>query len=442
MATVDPQVYGQKLSSTGEAYVRFDPTTVATRPDGYLRVATDAGSSFYDGFDTSFDTTNRWTAAGTSPSVTTGKLSVSAGTTALATSVATSQPTFQLLGNMFVNAFAVWSVDAAAKTGAYRFFGLGIAQASPTVAAPIVDGAGFEFINTTGALSCVIWAAGVRTPVAFSSSVAITNVLAAALADGLAHRYGVYYKTSRVYFEIDTIVVASVSEPTLSTSTLPVISLTVNGASTVSPAAINSFSFIGVGDTASNSTSISDGNLPFRKAQIGADGGQSFRHTGTFLATYSTAFSVAAAAAATDIATLSGSATKTIYVQRIIVTGVQTTAGLAEVLLIKRSTADTGGTSTGQTAVPHDSLNAAATGAVLAYTANPGALGTAVGTFRRAYAPVGGVTSVVNPIVVFDFGDKGQAITLRGVAQQLAVNLNGATLAGGAFDIVIEWYEI
>ena len=43
----------------------------------------------------------------------------------------------------------------------------------------------------------------------------------------------------------------------------------------------------------------------------------------------------AAAAAATDIATITGSATKTIYVQRVIITGVQTTAGLAEVLLIK-----------------------------------------------------------------------------------------------------------
>lgn len=92
--------------------------------------------------------------------------------------------------------------------------------------------------------------------------------------------------------------------------------------------------------------------------------------------------------------------------------------------------------------MPHDSTDAAATCIVLAYTANPGALGTAVGTFRRAYAPVAGVTSVVNPIVTFDFGAQGQAITLRGTAQQLAVNLNGVTITGGTFDIVIEWYEL
>jgi hypothetical protein len=268
----DAWVNGHRYSGTGESYMRFDPLTVPVRPDGYVRVAIDTGSSFYDGFDTTFDTAIRWTAAGTSPSVTSGKLSVSAGTTALATSVATSQPTFQLLGNMFVNAFSVQTVDAGAKTGAYRFFGLGNAQASPTVAAPIIDGAGFEWIDTTGALSCVIWAAGVRTAVPFTSGSAIAAITAAALADGLAHRYGIYYKTSRVYFEIDTVVVATIAEPSLSTSTLPALALTVNGAATVSPAAINSYSFIGVGDTASNSTSVSDALYPFRKQQITKDG--------------------------------------------------------------------------------------------------------------------------------------------------------------------------
>lgn len=441
MATGDILSFFRRYTATGETYVKLDSATTPTRPDGYLRVATDTGTSFYDGFDSAFDTTNRWsTTVGTvTPTVTTGLLAVSAGTTALATSIAQSQPTFPLLGNMFVNPLAVWKVDAGAKTGAYRFFGMGTAQGSPTVAAPIVDGAGFEFRDTDGALTCVVWAAGVRTAVPFSSGVTSTTN---AVTDGASHRYAVYYKTSRVYFEIDTVTVATVAEPTLSTSTLPVLALTVNGGATVSPAAVSSFSFIGVGDTASNGTSISDGNFPWRKAMIGNEGGMSVRHTGTFQNTYSTAFNVASAASATDIAVISGSATKTTYVQRVIVTGIQTTAGLAEVLLIKRSTADTGGTSSAPGIVPHDSSNAAATSIVLAYTANPGALGTAVGTFRRAYAPIAGVTSVVNPIVVFDFGDKGQAITLRGVAQQLAVNLNGVTITGGTFDIVIEWYEI
>lgn len=158
-------------------------------------------------------------------------------------------------------------------------------------------------------------------------------------------------------------------------------------------------------------------------------------------ATYSCTVNVAAAAAATDIAVLTGSATKTVYLTKVILSGIQTTAGLNEVLLVKRSTADTGGTSTGGVAIPHDSADTAATGTVLAYTANP-TTGTAVGTMRRNYQPIGGVTSVVNPVVTYEFGDKGRPLTLRGIAQQLAINLNGATLTGGTFDVTFEWFEI
>lgn len=158
--------------------------------------------------------------------------------------------------------------------------------------------------------------------------------------------------------------------------------------------------------------------------------------------TYSAALNVTVAAAATDIAVISGSASKTVKVNKVIITGVQTTGGLNDIQLVKRSTADTGGTSTAATAVPHDSADAAATASVLAYTVNPAALGTSVGNIRRGYLPVGGATSIVNPVVVFDFGAKGKEIYLRGIAQQLAVNLNGATLTGGAFDIDFEWTEI
>jgi hypothetical protein len=158
-------------------------------------------------------------------------------------------------------------------------------------------------------------------------------------------------------------------------------------------------------------------------------------------ATYSASTNVASAAAATDIAILPGSATRTVFVTKVIISGIQTTGGLNDILLIKRSTANSGGTSAEMTAVPHDSADSAATAAPLSYTANP-TTGTPVGTFRRGYVPLGAATSIVNPLVGFDFGDKGKPITLNGVAQGLAVNLNGATIAGGTFDIVFEWFEI
>jgi len=157
--------------------------------------------------------------------------------------------------------------------------------------------------------------------------------------------------------------------------------------------------------------------------------------------TFSASASLAAAAAATDIAILPGNASNTVYVTRVTISGIQTTGGLADVQLVKRSTANSGGTSAAMTAVPHDSTDAAAVSAPLSYTANP-TPGTPVGSVRRGYLPIGAATAAVNPIVVFDFGDKGRPIVLRGVAQGLAVNLGGATLAGGTFDVNFEWFEI
>lgn len=161
------------------------------------------------------------------------------------------------------------------------------------------------------------------------------------------------------------------------------------------------------------------------------------------LKTYSASVNAAPAAAATDIFTITGNATTTVYITKVIISGSETTFGLVDTSLIKRSTVDTGGTSAGVTATPNDSNNAAASATLLSYTANPTGLGTPVGSpIRRGYLPYASLTSTINPTVIFEFGDKGQPVVLRGIAQQLAVNLNAATLTGGAITIVVEWYEI
>ena len=142
----------------------------------------------------------------------------------------------------------------------------------------------------------------------------------------------------------------------------------------------------------------------------------------------------------TDIFTITGSATKTIRITRIGFSGSQTTAGQRDVLLIKRSTADTGGTSTAVAAVPHDSANAAATASVLFYTANP-TLGTAVGAIRSARLYFATVTTDSDNYF-WDFGTRPtQAIVLRGSNQQLAVSLNSIAGVGNSVDINIEWSE-
>lgn len=157
--------------------------------------------------------------------------------------------------------------------------------------------------------------------------------------------------------------------------------------------------------------------------------------------TYSAIANITVAASATDIAILPGSASTTVFVTKVIVSGVQTTGSQANVLLIKRSTANSGGTSAAMTAIPHDSGDSAAIAAPLSYTANP-TPGTAVGTVRQAYVPVNAATAQTTGITVFDFGDRGKPITLNGVAQGVAVNLNGATLVAGAISVTFEWFEV
>jgi hypothetical protein len=153
------------------------------------------------------------------------------------------------------------------------------------------------------------------------------------------------------------------------------------------------------------------------------------------LYTYSaTITGLAPAASATDLVTLSGSATKVVRVLRHDCVGTSTAAGSVVLNSIMRSTADTAGTSTSPAAVPYDSNNVAATGVVKAYTANP-TLGTAIGTplrtisFNTAPASAAGSTAAS---VRYDDIVTAQVPTLRGVAQSLALNAAGVTLPSGA----------
>jgi hypothetical protein len=157
------------------------------------------------------------------------------------------------------------------------------------------------------------------------------------------------------------------------------------------------------------------------------------------------------AASATDIFTITGSASKVIRVTHIEIWATTTSATPAalDILLLKRSTANSGGTSTSSpTPVPHDINAPAVSATVLAYTANP-TPGTLVGTAIRnsklfqtlaTYT----ATDFPSPVpLIWDFGNRpGSAIILRGVNDVLAVNLNSVTdTATASFDISCEWSE-
>lgn len=157
------------------------------------------------------------------------------------------------------------------------------------------------------------------------------------------------------------------------------------------------------------------------------------------LESYSASAVVASAASATDIAVLPGNATTTVLVTEVRVSCTQTTAGIIQLHIIKRSSADTAGTSVAMTEVPDDANYSAADSAALTYTANP-TLGGTVGDID--IVKLGCMaTSTATPNDIWIGNYRQKPIVLRGTAQQLAVNLNAATVSGGSFTITYKWIE-
>ena len=146
-----------------------------------------------------------------------------------------------------------------------------------------------------------------------------------------------------------------------------------------------------------------------------------------------------------DIFTITGSATKVIRVLRMGISTTQTTAGINNFFLAKRSSANTAGTSAAPAITVNDSLNTAATATVLQYTANPTA-GTLVGYISGfqlnspapATAGIGGLQGIDYSLI----DTFGQPITLRGITEVLAWNFKGAALPGGLSVIAYcQWTE-
>lgn len=151
----------------------------------------------------------------------------------------------------------------------------------------------------------------------------------------------------------------------------------------------------------------------------------------------------------TDVACITGSATKVIRLKKVRVSGVATTAININMLLTKHTVANTGGTpATGTalpTASPNDSTFPAATATFQAYTANPTVDASAViVNASTLFMPVTSTASNSTG-VIFNWSTGGIAEappTLRGVAQQFCVNLNGATApSSGLLNVQWVWTE-
>lgn len=146
------------------------------------------------------------------------------------------------------------------------------------------------------------------------------------------------------------------------------------------------------------------------------------------------------AATPTDIFQVVGSATKIVRVLRVSVSGIATAAATIDLQLIKRTAANTGGTTASVTINQYDSNDSAATALVNKYTANAGALGA--GTTLRAQALNLGAAGAAGTIV-WDFSTRnGKGLVLRGIAQSLGMNWNAAAVpAGTVIDIDVEFTE-
>lgn len=177
-------------------------------------------------------------------------------------------------------------------------------------------------------------------------------------------------------------------------------------------------------------------------SQVGLDSSQQvFRASSSF---------TPQATGAVTVASLTGSATKTVRIRRVLISGSATALSSTLFGLQRTSALGAGGTTVTPTVAKMDTLSAAATAVAQTYTT----------TLKAAGTPVGGAlsqiqlfqTTVTTPTVAWAeaqtlFPEKGatigQAIVLRGASDFLEVqNLNGGNLAAGSIlQVTFEWIE-
>lgn len=163
-------------------------------------------------------------------------------------------------------------------------------------------------------------------------------------------------------------------------------------------------------------------------------------------ATYRYTFQAAAPyATPTDWIVIRGANGVVVRITHLEISGAATAATEVIFAFKKHTIADTVGTSTNPTPVPHDSGDGAAQATVFLYTVAPTIDASAVifEPVRLTLAVAPAATSVNPDRFVADYGARpSKAPTLRGVAQEFALNFGGAAVpAGGVYDGVIEWTE-
>ncbi len=167
--------------------------------------------------------------------------------------------------------------------------------------------------------------------------------------------------------------------------------------------------------------------------------------------TYSASATFTPAATPNDLMTIFGSASRTVRVISLKFGATNTAAGSQQYFLHKKSALPTGGVHVLAAMVPLDSNNGGATATMVGhYTTDPTA-GTSLGTINTVRvaspAPVpasfaGIVQSATYEMLPVDPWGMAQPVTLRGIAEGLAVNFNDVALVAGQTHLyTVVWTE-
>ncbi len=177
---------------------------------------------------------------------------------------------------------------------------------------------------------------------------------------------------------------------------------------------------------------------PRRYVVVDADNGVPIGH----MPTYAVGFDLAGYVTPTDLFAIWGSSSKVIRITHINLSGHTTNGSQVDFQLIKRSTANTGGTPSAQAGCAYDRLSPAPTATVNVYGSAP-TLGTAAGVIRDSQLtlPQPGANSA--SLLEWTFGTRNtEPLFLRGTGDGLALNFLGAALPGGfSVSVTVEWTE-
>lgn len=160
-----------------------------------------------------------------------------------------------------------------------------------------------------------------------------------------------------------------------------------------------------------------------------------------------TGIGIVPAASATDVACITGSATSIVRLQQIRISGSAGTLVSLPVVITKHASANTGGTAALTTALPtpykFDSLNPTNGASTTAYTANPTIVDAAPGIIDAGVVTLNVTTVAGGTPTTFSWTTRAynEAPVLRGIAQQVCVNLNGISVSSGLLAISFMWTE-